>query len=199
MSTEELEIAIDGIKLTLRAYEQRDIIEPENTYIEQIEKACKIFLELRNNKIIKTVVDSVPIGKANDIIDLFYKLYQIHYPTYSIVRNKDKDNSTLNLFIKSRMKASEIKRKAAIEECLKIVKILFEEVISSLDRPLDFSMLANAKMSWIIDRAVQILNLREESAKEVAHQKKLDKIIDKYEEEGGTFGILSDIREVNKK
>lgn len=192
MSIEELEIAMDSIKLAIQDYDQRDILEAEDKVLNTVEEVCKTFLLLRDNKIIKEE-DKKSTGKANDIIDLFYKLYKNKYPERSIVRNKEKENSTANLFIKSRMTAGEIKRKAAIEECLKLIKIVFEEEDSfDLNRYLDLHMFGQKKMSWIVDKAVQILNKREEACREDVYERRIIAIGENYE---GTFGIMDKIEE----
>ena len=106
-----------------------------------------------------------PINNVKDVsglVDYFYsRLFnKYEYLTRLTIRNRSKEMFIASKFIESRMVDGDISKNTAIQECVDIIDTIFEyEEEFCFKLPIkDISILGQGKLSWITQKAVEIIN-----------------------------------------
>lgn len=159
--------------------------------------ACKRFLTYKGYKTVEPLVKEFNVKKADDLIVLFYNfLYYYHPELTNVYRDVNVNRKLAGLFVKSRMTASGINKKEALNECASIIKTIFEhEEEFKFDRPITFDILGQKNCGWITDKAIQIINKNKLNGDEERRDKLLASYDKVYDNEPGGFEDLSKILE----
>lgn len=163
---------------------------------EEIAVLCGDYLVEMGYRVIKPVKLTYEIKKLDELIDFFYNMMHFYHPELSLSKNLKKDRSIAKRFVESRIRASDISRKYALDECARIINTVFKyEKRFNFDYIPGFGMFGQGSLGWITDLAVRIMNDtdKEEKKKRVeiigerlerkAYEKflKKDSILDKLE------------------
>jgi len=154
---------------------------------DELVEACVEFLRGSGFKIIEPFNYTYKrIKKIDDLIELFYALHKKYHPSdVNLYRPKLViDRSTAKRFLGSRMEAGNLSRKFALFECAEIINSIFEfEKEFRFESPINFSILGQAKLGWVTEKAVYLLNNREALRNKINHKQMQDKLEKMYDSE----------------
>ena len=196
MADKELEKIIQHVQDGITETFQVDMFGSEPKCDVLID-ACKRFLKYRGFKIVDPLNKEFNVKKADDLITLFYSfLYYYHPELTNVYRNMSVNRKLANLFIKTRMTASGVNKKEAMNECASIIKTIFEhEEEFKFDRPITFDILGQKNCGWITDKAIQLINKNKLNGDEERRDKLIASYENVYDSEPGGFEDLSEILE----
>ncbi len=153
-----------------------DIFGDQSALYDKLCKSCKELLLSRGYKVVDPMKFKYVVTKVDDLISLFYNLYEFHYPekTFgkkSLARNR----RMMGLFIKSRMNGGSITRKSAMNECANIIRTIFEHYTEfKFTAAVSIDMLGQDAFGWVTDKAVNIIDASEKSKREADTEKAFD-------------------------
>lgn len=158
-------------KDAIKSCENNSFIEPDKG-LNDLLSCCKEFLKDNDYKVIETKEPVISnVKNAHDLVRLFKVLMAFNHPGKLLDTNPDyhsrRDLRTANLFIKHRMKAGNINRKMAINECANIIKTLVDNMDEvGIKGDINFSIFGQDKLGWITDKTISILNKHMEEGNE---------------------------------
>lgn len=183
---------LDDLEAVLVAAKQTTITGPN---FDPIDNLCIEFLRERGYSVIKPTHYPLKVTKLDDIINLFYLLFNKHYPTFAAPYNSEaRDRKIAKLFIESRMKADGISRTKALEQCAAIIETVFKNKDSfNFDPYPTFGVFGQQKLGWITEKALGFVNKDLEKFKEIETDKKIEAATIKLEESDMQIGWGDDV------
>ena len=147
------------------------------------------------NKIIKPVVNVRNVKTSDELICFFYNRLDSRYPEcVSSYRNVVKDRVTAKRFVEARMKASDINKKEALNECVEIVKAIFDyESEFHFKYEINFKIFGQDKLGWVTDKAIQIINRESKYKREDMAEKRAEEMIRAQDTSNLGFDNLQEI------
>ena len=101
--------------------------------MEHLIKACVEYLKFKGYKTIKPSTNVCNVKTLDELICFFYSRLDSKHPEYiNSYRSIIKDRVIAKKFIESRMKASDVNKKEALNECVEIIKAIFEPTFKIL-------------------------------------------------------------------
>jgi len=148
----------------------------------RIEAAKEILLKA-GYRIIDPVVINDKITNKRQLRDYFYMRLDSKHPNRQRRRmpNIKFDMQIIGRFVDSQMNG--VSEKVAIQECVSIIDTLFDyEEEFKFKYPLtDIGILGQGKMSWITEKAIDLLNKKRQQSVEKETNKKADAIENSYD------------------
>jgi len=102
---------------------------------------------------------SADINKLDDLVSLFYRLYERHYPDNITPYNSEtRDRKVAKLFVAGRVKADGISKEKALEQCGAIIEAVFKhkEELNFESSP-SFNMFGSDNMSWLTNKVLDLM------------------------------------------
>ena len=151
----------------------------EETRIE----AAKEILMRAGYRIIDPVIVNAEINNKRKLRDYFYMRLDSKHPNRQRRRmpNIKYDMQIIGRFVESQMNG--ISEKSAIQECVSIINTLFDyEEEFNFKYPIaDIGILGQGKMSWITEKAIELLNRKRNTTVEDKARRKADAIEESYD------------------
>lgn len=140
--------------------DQVDFLSNKPLEETQLDIAKKMLLEA-GYKVSKVEV-STNVTNVVELKNYFYgRLYRKYPKLYkTTVRNVQRDVRISSLFLEARMKDGTLGKKAALQECVDIIDVIFDyESEFGFKYPIkDIGILGQRKLSWVTQKAIEILN-----------------------------------------
>lgn len=190
---------IEEIRLSILALEQKNMFIKQDSL--SLEEACSKYLRFKGYKVLDPPNFKVNAPNLRSLIDIFYKLVNAKHPEYlNVYRNEGRDLAIAKRFVEEREKATGMGRELALKECAMIIKTIFDhEKEFKFNTNIYFGMFGQAKLSWVADKALQIMNKDIQSREDEDFAKKLESMEEANEEEYGDCydldGILKNLEE----
>ena len=167
----------------------------------QLDEACVKYLKFKGYKIIKPANRSHNVKTLNELICFFYSRLDSRHPEcVNSYRSVIKDRVIAKKFIEARMKASDVNKKEALNECVEIIKVLFAyESEFHFKYEMNFKMFGQDKLGWITDKAIQIINRESKFRKEDLAEKRSEEMIRAQDTSQLGFNNLQEILEKLEK
>ena len=130
------------------------------------------------------------IKRLDDLISLFYLLFQKHYPNFSVPYNTlSQDRRLAKLFINSRMEASGLSKEKAMEECAAIIETFFKykDRLNFESAP-NFGVFGQQNMAWVTNRILEFMNAELKEIEEKKNEKLIAEHTARLEASGVQFG-----------
>lgn len=110
----------------------------------------------------------IKIIKLDDLIQLFYLLFQKNYPKFTVPYNSiGRDRKVAKLFVESRMAAEGINRTKALEQCASIIEAFYRYKSSfKFDPAPTFGVFGQGNMAWITSKLLNLMNKEIEEIRE---------------------------------
>jgi len=194
MSMKDFEKILDQIHEGWLETQQGTLFGSENPPFELLEDACVEFLKYKGYKIVKPL-SRFDVKRLDDLIYLFYAYSDLKHPELiNNYRNLSRDRALAKYFVTAREEASNMCRKAAMDECAEIIATIFEhEVEFNFKIPLTFSVLGQKNCGWITEKAIQIMNKKRMNKDEERREALIASLDKKYDAEPGGFEDLDEI------
>lgn len=179
----------NAIKQGLAKTDQTSIFNSSGSD-EELVKACKEFLKEKGYSVTESVTCSVPdIDSIDKLIGYFYgRLKNEHKEYESVYIHQIRDRAVAKQFINYRMQINGVNRRTALQECTQIVKTVLDHYDEfNFKFNVNFSIFGNAKLGWVTEKAIDIINKKSAVRREEEHQKRLDTVVQKAAE-NETFG-----------
>jgi hypothetical protein len=191
--------SVENIRSAITKAEAGNLFgDAENELID----ACIEFLKEEGFRVIEPSNYTYnKIKKVDDLIELFYILHKKYHPSnVAVYRPKlAVDRKTAKRFLESRMESSGLSKKFALRECAEIISVIFEfEEKFKFDSPINFSILGQAKLGWVTEKAIYLLNNRENLRRkrnDKAVQEKLEVMYDSEPDEDIGYPNLAETLE----
>jgi hypothetical protein len=187
---------LNDLEGVLRGLKQVTLTGPN---FDSVDEYCTEWLKLRGYSVKASVGYPTAIKKHDDLITLFYSLFQKHYPNYSIPYGSSaRDRKIMKLFVESRMSADCISKAKAMEQCATIIEVVFRNKEAfNFDPAPNIGIFGQQNMAWVTNKALGYIN---KELKEI-EEKKVEKIIEtqtakiekEFVEERWTESILDEI------
>lgn len=158
--------------------------------VEKLFEACEELLVYSGYSIAKPMNFDFKIKKLSDLITKFYSLLHHKYPeTIRNHINVKKDLSLAKQLYESRMLGG-VSKEIALNECGEIIYTLFTyETEFNLKYPIrDLGVLGQGNVSWITDKALQIMNHVTEKEREDILEEKLEESLNNTDPKERLFG-----------
>jgi len=167
-----------------------DALNQETLIREQlIEVKCKEYLRFLGYKIIEPIEPKYTnVKNTKDLVQLFYALVDYHYPqAVGYYRNIKKDMKIAKDFVQSRMDASSITKKEALQECSLIIETLFKNSSEfNFDGPVsNFGIFGQQKMGWVTEKIIRIIHDKNKEQQRCLDERIEKEILDKILKEKG--------------
>jgi len=193
-----------AIKKGLAQTEQTSIFNTGSDY--DLIKACVSFLKEKGYGV-KEPVECVvkDVDTIDKLIGYFYDRLRSERPEYrSVYVHEARDRMIAKRFIMKQKELSGLSEKAALKECVEIVKTVLDHYDEfHFKFQVNFSVFGNDKLGWVTDRAIEIINKKYKAKREDDYQKQLDSVI-AHAAKDETFGyddldaLLEKLEEENK-
>lgn len=169
--------------------------------MEQLNEACVKYLKFKGYKIVKPINRFHNVKTLDELICFFYSRLDSRHPEcVNSYRSMTKDRVTAKKFVEARMNASGINKKEALNECVEIVKTLFDyESEFHFKYEMNFKMFGQDKLGWITDKAIQIINRESRFRKEDLAEKRSEEMIKAQDTSNLGFNNLQEILEKLEK
>ena len=183
---------IEGIRLSILALEQNNMFIKQSSSLEE---ACVKYLRFKGYKVLDPPNFKVNAPNLRSLIDIFYKLVNAKHPEYlNVYRNEGRDLAIAKRFVEEREKATGMSRELALKECAMIVKTIFDhEKEFKFNTDIYFGMFGQAKLSWVTDKALQLMNKDIQTREDEDFTKKLKSMEESNEAEYGDSYDLDSI------
>lgn len=184
---------IKNIEEALNSLNQKNMFNSNPEKV--LEEACTCYLKYKGYTIVDPKKFEKRIDKLDDLINYFYLLLSNKHPesytgSYSLV----KDRAIAKRFVESRMSATGVSKKYALNECGAIIKTVFDhESEFNFRFPLTFALFGQNKLGWVTDKAVAILNKQEENKREAYSKELRRQAIESQDMSDLGIGNLDDI------
>jgi len=124
---------------------------------------------------VKTEVDSLP-----RLVGYFYSRLYKKYPNRMGVPNYARDRFIAKQFVQSKIQG--VSEKVAMQECVEIIDVIFDyEEEFDLEYPIkDIGILGQAKLGWVTEKAVSLLNHKREEEEKIQFEKLCEEIEDAH-------------------
>lgn len=163
--------------------DQQDLFSMGKSVEEARIEAAKDILTNAGYRIIDPVTVNSEISNNQKLRDYFYMRLDAKHPNRQRRRmpNIKFDMRIIGKFVESQM--SGISKKSAIQECVSIINILFDyEEEFNFKYPIaDIGILGQGKMSWITEKAIEMLNRKRNTTVDDEARRKADAIEESYE------------------
>lgn len=148
---------LDKLEHCLLNLKQTTLVGPNFNSVDEL---CVDWLKLRGYSVHSPKEYPSKITKSDDIISLFYLLFEKYYPGFNIPYNKTAhDRKLAKMFIESRMAADGISRDKALEQCASIVENFFRYKDKfEFEAAPNFGVFGQANMGWLTNRIVELMN-----------------------------------------
>lgn len=176
----------EKIKELQKALEElniQDLFAPPSKKYDGVLSSCASILRYSGY----TVLDppeyaSNDVKNIDSLIHAFYRLVSTHYKKTVIRQDLSRDRRTAKLFVDKRQKVSGVSRKIALGECYAIILTIFNNLgFFNFNRTPDFNMFFYKKMSWVVDKAVDIMNEDYKKAMSDKHERRIEAANNNYE------------------
>jgi len=163
--------------------DQRDLFSKCESLEEVRIEAAKEILKRAGYRIIDPVIVDGSITNKRKLRDYFYMRLDSKYPNRQRRRvpNIKYDMQIIGRFVESQMNG--VSEQSAIQSCVAIINTLFdyEEEFRFKYPVTDIGILGQGKMSWITEKAIELLNKKNYAIIESESNKKADAIENSYE------------------
>lgn len=151
------ELIID-IKTAIKSIEQSTLFNSDSE--EKITEACVKYLKYIGFRVVSPKLFRTKIKNNDALIDYFYVLLTRKNPKdYVTSYNQARDRAVAKRFVEGRMAMTGTGNDYALNECGAIIATVIEhEDEFKFKFPLSFAIFGNNKLSWVTDKAVEILN-----------------------------------------
>ena len=200
MSIKDFDKILEKIHEGWLETQQGTLFGSENPPFELLADACIEYLKYKGYKVVKPL-KRFDIKKLDDLIHLFYAYSDLKHPELiNSYRNLVRDRALTKHLIVARQEASNMCRKAAMNECAEIIATIFEhEKEFNFKRPVTFNVLGQKNCGWITEKAIQIMNKKIMGKDEERREILIASLDKKYDAEPGGFEDLDEILENLRK
>jgi len=149
------------LRKALSAFDSEDLFSNDGAREKVLAEACIKYLKFFRYRVFSPVVVRQEYTKIDQLRDLFYSLAKYHYGDKFMLgsRGLAADRAAIKAFVESRMRAEDISRKEALNECALVIQGAFEyKELIGLDVQLTLSMFIPGKFSWFVDKVIQLMN-----------------------------------------
>lgn len=185
----------------LTASQQGDLFGNKGAMIENANKACVAYLKGQGYSVGRPNNYPFNIKKADDLIGIFYCNVRASFPEHLwSTPNEKKDRTIAKAFVEKRMNDDGIDKQAALNQCGYIIDKIFKRSdVFKFDRPPNFGILGQAEMSWLTERAVQLINEEITKDRGIAAERKADELTKEIMEKYPKLGYSTDELEAMTK
>lgn len=184
MAKEDLKL-LDNIRKALLSKDQRSLFVDSSD--SELIEACIGYLKHLGYKIVEKPNYNFNVNDLKSLVSYFYSLLDNSFKQESApssYRNFGRDLRIAKEFVKSRKIASGFNDELAIKECAQIIKVFFDHIDEfHLTVPVKFELFGQAKMGWITEKAVQILQGTSMEVDNTISEKEQKLIADKLSKE----------------
>lgn len=148
---------LDKLEKCLSNLKQTTLAGPN---YHMVNKLCSEWLKLNGYSVKEPIEYPNKIKNLNELISLFYILFQQHYPDYNVpFAGSGRDKKIAKLFIESRMLSDGISKHKAIEQCATLIETVFKhKELFNFDSPPNFGIFGQQNMGWVTTKAIDLLN-----------------------------------------
>jgi hypothetical protein len=94
-------------------------------------------------------------------------------------RHEGEERKIASRFVESRMKASNLSRQAAMQECGEIISTVFENLDEfNFTVPITFGVFGQKNMAWVTNVAIEIMNKKIDQYQRIKDEAWSDKVIE---------------------
>lgn len=173
--SKEFDFDIKELKTAISNYNKQSFLVTEQDKINEVLHVCSEILKRNGYKVSEpNTVEIKGVPKYEDLLRIFNDKIAIHYGLDQVKQNYTNITHIKN-FVKQRKVATGTNLNEAKRECLTIINIIFDNLEEfNFTRIPGTYILCVRKYSWVIDKALDIIN----SKKFIIKEKKYAKLID---------------------
>jgi len=185
----------------ITASQQGSLFGSENTHATTCRKACVEYLKGQGYSVRPPMGHSVKIVKLDELLSVFYGFLGDIYDSHLLPpSNKKKDRAVAKAFVEGRMETDNISRGEALQQCGLIIKTIFKYLdVFKFENPPTFGIFGQAKMGWITERAVQLINKEITKEKELSLEKAVNKMTKNIERDCQMGFSLDELTAIQKR
>lgn len=190
---------LDKLEHCLADLKQTTLAGPNYNEVNDL---CSEWLKLNGYSVKKPIEYPTKIKGLDDLISLFYLLFEKYYPEFSApYNNTNRDRKIAKLFIETRMKADGISKAKALDQCATIIETLFKYRDDfNFDPAPSFGVFGQQNMSWITNKTLEYINKEREEIEERRAEMMADEQTARLEASGMQFGWSDEeIDEMHKR
>jgi hypothetical protein len=184
------------------ASEQLELFGGKKEFAITAARICVEYLKGQGYSVSPPHNNPIKIAKLDELIATFYGFIRNNYPRQMWSHpNEKKDRPIAKAFVERRMEADGIDRKTALDQCGFIVRTVLQHPdIFKFESAPSFGIFGQAKMAWITDRALQIINDQIAEDEAVATERAVDAMTERIEKNSENMGYsLEKLKAMNKR
>ena len=182
--------------------EQGQLFGGKDEFATSAAKTCVEYLKGQGYSVSPPHKYPLEIKKLDELIAMFYGFIRNNYPRQMwSYPNGKKDRPIAKAFIERRMTDDGIDRKTALNQCGLIVRtVLSHPDIFKFEAAPSFGIFGQAKLGWITERALQIINDQIAKDEAAATERAVDAMTERIESKNTNMGYsLEELTEMNKR
>jgi hypothetical protein len=151
------------LKDLIAEFEGFNPLVPEDYVLNSIMSECQSILE-SNGYIVKRIPNiATGINNYSELINRFYFLLEKNFKDVTPYRDNKADHSVAKKFVSKIMETTGYDFKTSLSKCAELVEVVFdhkEEFNFKLEYTMSFRIFGQGEMSWVTEKAIQLLNRR---------------------------------------
>ena len=169
---------LDKIIKNMQPFVRKTLFDGDERY-SNLSSLCKEYLIELGYRVIEPIKFIYEIKKLDELIDYFYNMLYFYHPELPLYKNLKKDRAIAKRFVTSRIEASGINRIHALDECARIVTVVFKhEGRFKFDYTPSFGIFGQGKFGWVTELALEIIANNDR----VVSEERIEEIGERFEQ-----------------
>lgn len=164
----------EAIKKGLSLLDQSSLFGGQSD--RELVEACVAFIREKGYGVRKSDRPTFSsIKKTDDLIAYFYGRMRKEQSKETVYENLGRDRKIAKVFITGRMEAEGVNEATALQSCAHIVKTVLDNYSEyNFKYAINFSIFGSANLSWVTQKAIDIINSKNKIKMEREHKTQLD-------------------------